>query len=472
MPTPPFVAAPAAAPAPSAAGEALALYAQVLAARSLDAAAHAVVAQLARQPGCRRVSLGWHERGRTRLLASSHGDLSQTQAELPLRLVGAMDEALEQAVVLSWPDADTPLGLLAPIRIELAQWQRAVGGWVAAVPLGLAGERQAVLCVEYDQAPPCAAAQLGHWAELMQLALPALGWLQRDQWPLWRRALRAAQQRWADSRRPDQRGRRLGWAAAGVLVLGLALAPLEQGVSGRARVEGAQQRVLSAPADGFVKTAHVRPGDRVKAGDPLVDLLEADLRLEQERWASQLAQHENAYAGAMAKADRVAASTSLSKVSEAQAQLDLVAQQLLRGRVSAPFDALVIQGDLSQAIGAPVRQGDTLLTLASTGRYRVIVQIDETDIARVHAGQRGALALSSLPWDQQGLRVLRIAPLAKAVDGRNVFEVEAELLQPDAQLRPGLLGRAELITGRGPPLWAWAGHVLDRLRLSWWGWLG
>jgi len=260
--------------------------------------------------------------------------------------------------------------------------------------------------------------------------------------------------------------------AAGLAALFLAVAPLEHEVGGRARVEGAEQRVLVAPADGFVKTAHVRPGDRVKAGDALVDLLDGDLRLERERWTSQLAQHENAYAAAMAKSDRAVASTSLARISEAQSQLALVDEQLLRGRVAAPFDALVIQGDLSQSIGAPVRQGDTLLTLATTGLHRVIVEVDEVDIARVQPGQAGRLALSSLPWDRQDLVVERITPLAKAVDGRNVFEVEARLVAPRGDLRPGLLGRAELVVGRMPPLWAWTRHALARIRVSWWSWLG
>ncbi|MDP3083215.1 MAG: HlyD family efflux transporter periplasmic adaptor subunit, partial [Rubrivivax sp.] len=273
-------------------------------------------------------------------------------------------------------------------------------------------------------------------------------------------------------RQPQRRTLRR-WLAGGALALAfLALAPLQSHVSGRARVEGAEQRVLAAPADGFVKTAHVRPGDRVKAGDPLVDLLDADLRLERERWSNQLAQHENAYAAAMAKADRVGTATSMARIGEAQAQLALVDEQLGRGRLSAPFDALVIQGDLAQSIGAPVRQGDTLLTLATTGRYRVIVEIDETDIARVQPGAQGHLALSSLPWAREALVVERVAPLAKAVDGRNVFEVEARLLAPPAELRPGLLGRAEFGVGRMPPLWAWSRHALERVRLAYWTWLG
>ena len=252
----------------------------------------------------------------------------------------------------------------------------------------------------------------------------------------------------------------------------LALAPLEQEVGGRARIEGAQQRVVAAPADGFVKTVHVRPGDRVQEGAPLVDLLDADLRLEHDRLASQLAQHENAYAAAMAKSDRVDAATSLAAVGETQAQLALVDAQLARGRIVAPFDALVIQGDLAQSIGAPVHQGDALLTLATTGHERVIIDVDEVDIAQVHPGQAGTLALSALPWSHRALVVERIAPIARAVEGRNVFEVEARLADGGAAPRPGLLGHADIVVGRGPLLTAWARHVADRLRVAWWNWLG
>ncbi|MEO8858606.1 MAG: hypothetical protein ABI343_16610, partial [Burkholderiaceae bacterium] len=87
------------------AAEALALYARVLAATSLEAAAHSLVAALTERHGFSRASLGLHVAGRTRLLASTHLDPAQAQGELQQRLVGAMDEAIEQGVALSWPPA-------------------------------------------------------------------------------------------------------------------------------------------------------------------------------------------------------------------------------------------------------------------------------------------------------------------------------------------------------------------------------
>lgn len=462
---PPPVAPTAAAP--------LDLYAQVLGAGTLSAAAHRLVVTLAADLGLGRVSFGLHDRGRTRLLASSHGDATDAQSELSQRVVGAMDEAIEQAVAVAWPltDIASAAGGPAHITLEAAALQAHTGGAVATVPLGRDGEVLGALCVQRD-GPPLALAELQHLENLLALAAPALRWMMHATQPWHRRTARDLHAAWSALRQPGRRGTRRLLACAAAAVGFAALAPLQHEVGGRARIEGAEQRALVAPTDGFVKAAHVRPGDRVLAGAPLLDMLEQDLQLERERWSSQLAQHENAYAAAMAKADRVAAATSMARVVEAQSQLALVDGQLERGRITAPFDGLVIQGDLSQSIGAPVRQGDPLITLATTGQYRVIVDVDESDIARVQRGQGGRLALSSLPWDGLDLVVERIAPMAKAVEGRNVFEVEARLPAPRDDLRPGLLGRAQLVVGRTPPLWVWLQQAANRLRLSYWAWLG
>ena len=466
----PLAAMPPQPPAPPQdAAAALRLYAQVLAAADLADAAHRLVATLARDLQLSRATLGLHEAGLTSLLASSHLDLTLPQGDLRQRLIGAMAEAIEQAQSLAWPPAETETpDAGSAVRMELRALQQGQGGAVAVLPLGQDGQAFAALCVERDRGPAFSRAELAQLEALMSLALPALRWMHHGALPWHRKAWADARRAAAGWRRPERRARRR-LLAAGLLAVGfVALAPLEHTVSGRARVEGAEQRVLAAPTDGFVGAAHVRPGDRVKAGSPLVDLLEGDLRLERERWGSQLAQHENAYAAAMARADRTLAAVSLARADEAQSQLALVDGQLARGRVVAPFDALVIQGDLSQSIGAPVRQGDTLLTL---DRHRVIVEIDETDIARVQPGQAGRLSLSSLPWGGEAVVVERIGPLAKAVEGRNVFEVQARLVTPSAALRPGLLGRAALTVDHTPPLWVWLRHAANRLRVAWWAWV-
>lgn len=456
------------------AAAALGLYAGVLAASSLAAGAHHLVAQLARMGRFDRVTMALHDAGETRLLASSTADTSEAHDDLAQALLGAMTESIEQSVPLCWPvPEDAVQGDAADwIRLEHKQLQQRVGGTVASLPLGFDGTVFAAVAVERHTGPTIGTDELEQLERWLSLAAPALRWLRQAQEPWHQRMRRGLSKSLSDLRQPQRRSTRILLLTGLVILLFGALAPLEYAVSGKARVEGAQQRVLSAPSDGFIKTAHVRPGDRVKVGAPLVDLIEEDLQLEQDRWRSQLAQYENAYAAAMAKSDRVGATTSFERVNEAQAQLALIAQQRTRGRITAPFDGLVVQGDLSQSIGAPVRQGDALVTLASTDQYRVVVDIDESDIAGVKPGQHGQLFLSSLPWSDQELVVEHITPLARVVEGRNIFEVQARLAHTPEDLRPGLLGRADLVVGRLPPLWAWSRHALMRIRLAWWSWLG
>jgi multidrug resistance efflux pump len=456
-----------------AARAAVRLYGMLLGAQTLREAAHRLVAQLATLHQASRVSVGLRDGALTRLAAVSNADIERPHAELPQLLVAAMDESLEQAVAIVEPahpngghgDGDA-------IRLGHAALCRAGGACVATVPLGCAGEPIGAVCLERHADAPFRADELVRLQATLELAAPLLALLQRAEEALHRRLRRRTWQAVQALRQPERRMHRRALGAAALALLAAAALPLQHDVAGRARIEGATQRVLVAPTDGFVKVAHARPGDRVSGGAALVELMEQDLQLERERWASQLAQHENAYAAAMAKADRGQAAVAMARADEAQAQLALLDAQLGRSRITAPFDGIVIEGDLSRSVGAPVRQGDALLTLAAGNDFRVIVEIDETEIPSVRAGQRGVLSVSGLPWGGHPVQVERIGPLARAVDGRNVFEVEARLLETDAALRPGLLGRAEIAVGRWPPLWVWAGRAADRLRLAWWRWLG
>jgi Barrel-sandwich domain of CusB or HlyD membrane-fusion/GAF domain len=458
---------------PRAQGEDYAALRDVLHAASLPSAAHALAARVATLYGCDRVTVGLRRDDRTDLLASSAIDVVNAAADVRQRLTAAMDEAIEQAITVQWPPGSASERMradTATIALAHRELMRSSGAAVATVPLGHDGQVFGAVCVERDR--HFDERELLDLEALLSLCLPALRWIDQARQPMLRRA-RVWLAETAHSLRQPQRGRaRAVLAAASACLVVAAVVPMGHDVSGRARIEGLEQRVLAAPTDGFVKTAHVRPGDTVRQGQPLVDLLDADLRLEQERWRSQLVQYENDYAAAMAKSDRGLAATSLARSNEATAQLQLVEQQLLRGRLTAPFDGIVVDGDLAQSIGAPVRQGDRLVTLARSDRHRVIVEIDETDIARVTAGQQGTLAVSALSWSRQPLVVERVMPLAKAVDGRNVFEVEARLTEPTASLRPGLLGHADLRVGERPLLWAWAQRAMDRVRLTWWSWLG
>ncbi|MFT3858314.1 MAG: efflux RND transporter periplasmic adaptor subunit [Aquabacterium sp.] len=420
-----------------------------------------------REAGASAVHIGWYERGHIQLAP-------ETPAADPKAWTDAMEEALDQGQALSHRPGQGASASDEWVTRSQQILAQALGAHVVtlvlpgpAVPLG------ALTLARPLQDAGWRDEEVQAWQALMSQAAPVLAWQQRSGRP-WHWHVRAALlQTWQRSRKGARTHPRRALVAVAVAVSLLAVVPLPDKVSGQARIEGAQQRVLVATSDGFIKQVHAQPGDTVKAGQVLADLAEQDLRLEREKWTSQIAQQDNAYAAAMTRADRSEAALALSRLEEAQAQLALVDEQLQRTQLRAPFDGVLIQGDLSQSVGAPVKQGDTLMTVASTQRWRVMIEIDEGDIGRVHIGQTGEMALSALPWDTLPIRVRRITPLAQAREGRNLFEVEAEFTaRVPRDVRPGLLGQAKVQVGHAPLLWRGVRPLVERIRLGLWSWWG
>ena len=162
---------------------------------------------------------------------------------------------------------------------------------------------------------------------------------------------------------------------------------------------------------------------------------------------------------------------ALARADEARAHLALVDADLARTRIVAPFAGVVVEGDLSQALGAPTERGKLLMQLAPLKRYRVVVQVDERDIDSARTGQTGTLALSALPWETLAIKVSRITPLAHAVEGQNVFDVECEVEADAARFRPGLEGVAKIEVGSAPLAWIWFHRFADWARLTAWTWV-
>jgi biotin carboxyl carrier protein len=451
---------------------ALVLQAAVLAHATMKPAATAFATELAAGFGCARVTLGFVRRGVIELVATSHGRGDALVGAGFDAIAAAMDESVQQGASVHLPAQP---GARSVIRIaHLRQLQRQ-GGAIASVPLLHAGDVVGAVSCEWAAVPAALADEVDRIETLVNLIGPVLNLMRLREAPWHERArgvVRRGLQRLRDLH--DRRVQVL--LAAGVLGLAaLCVVPAPYRVGGHARVEGLLQRSVVAPADGYLKTVHVRPGDHVTQGQVLVEMADQDLQLQRRKWASELGQHESAHALALARADRSALVVALARADQARAQLAMVDADIARARIVAPLDGVVIQGDLAQAIGSPVERGKPLLVIAPSAAYRVVVEVDERDIGQVQAGQPGSLALGALPWDTLPIAVSRVTPIARSVDGHNVFEVEAELSGPartDAatHIRPGLEGVAKLTVDQRPLAWAWSHRLVDWVRLKAWAW--
>jgi hypothetical protein len=236
-------------------------------------------------------------------------------------------------------------------------------------------------------------------------------------------------------------------------------------------VEGTVQRVVAAPFDGYVKEAPARPGDIVKKGDLLCLLDDRDLRLEHMKWSTEREQFGKQYQEAMAKHERAQVRILRAKIDQADAQISLIEDKLARSRIAAPFDSVIVSGDLIQLLGSPVERGRELFRVAPLDAYRVIAQVDERDIGQIRVGQASELVLPSMPGKSFPFSVEKITPISTAKEGRNYFRVEGRMEKILPGFRPGMEGIGKITVDRRKLVWVWTHEMTDWLRLQMWRWI-
>ena len=140
----------------------------------------------------------------------------------------------------------------------------------------------------------------------------------------------------------------------------------------------------------------------------------------------------------MANHDRAAGRDRVAQLDQAAAQLALIEEQLARIEMIAPFDGIIVSGDLSQKLGAPVERGQVLFEIAPLDGFRIALQVEEHDFADVALGQHGELAVASIPRERFPFTVTKVTAVNSAKDGHNRFRVEARA----RRRRPGACARA------------------------------
>ena len=226
----------------------------------------------------------------------------------------------------------------------------------------------------------------------------------------------------------------------------------------RRRVEGEVQRAITAPIAGFVKEAPRRAGDTVKQGDvhrrasTTATCGSSACKLVEPARASTPEQ----YREAMAKHDRAAGARSSPRSSSRPRRSSRWStSSCARTEMVAPFDGVIVSGDLSQLLGAPVERGQVLFEVAPLDGFRVVLQVDERDIAHVRVGPaRRAGALRRCRTSASLHRHHDHAGEQRARTARNCFRVEARL---DARARAPAPGHGRRRQDRGRRAHAWPG---------------
>jgi multidrug efflux pump subunit AcrA (membrane-fusion protein) len=173
----------------------------------------------------------------------------------------------------------------------------------------------------------------------------------------------------------------------------------------------------------------------------------------------------------MAEGDNAKVKILGEQMKQAEAQIALLDEELSRVRIAAPFRGVVVSGDLSQSLGAPVERGQVLYEVAPLDSYRVKLQVDERDIGEIRVAQKGDLVLTSMPNENLPIVVEKITPVNVVKEGRNYFVVEAQPEKTLKSLRPGMEGFSKVFVDRRKFVWIWTHELIEWVRLKSWSWL-
>ena len=435
-----------------------------------QAAASALVTEVATLLGCDLVMLGLRKGAGVEVVAVSHTAQFDRHANVVRYAEAAMLEALDQGEPIVVPPERDGRLVVTLSHAELAQMSGA--GGVATFPLIHRGRQLGALTLQ--RAPRFAfdAPSVELLEALASMLAPLLELQVAHNRSVAAHAGQSTREFWGKLVGPRHGGIKFGVAALVLLGLFLGLATGEYRVAADARIEGETQRALAAPFQGYVGEARHRAGEVVKKGEVLARLDDRDLQLERARLSALNEQLGKQYREALAGTDRAKTAIVTAQVDQARAQLALAEEQLARVALVAPFDAVIVSGDLSRSQGAPLERGQVLFEIAPLDAYRVALQVDEHDVAFVRSGQRGEMVLASMPGERFAFQVRTVTPVNTSKDGKNYFRVEGQFdAAAGARLRPGMEGVAKVSVQERRLIWIWTRNLVNWARLKAWTWL-
>lgn len=432
----------------------------------LPVALHSLSTLLAERLSCSSVTVGLCRGLQVLTVAASHQLDYERRTERIRELENAMEECVDQRMVVCLPNKNKDNSLEPAAHIQMMTRQAIVS--VCSVPLFAADQIIGVITCTRDRGEALDASFSRELGGIAVNLAPLILKQQRLEKPFgsFRKANTSSPDPDGSKSRPLYRAILIGLLAT-ALIAALFI-QVDHRISASSVVEGTFQQAITVPFAGQLSAVHARAGDKVEALQVLAELDDSDLILEREKWLVEHSRHNKEYQLALASRDRAQVGMSAARLAQSEAELQLLESRLAQTSLVAPFSGLLVTGDWSQSLGAPVETGQLMFEIVPLEGYRLILEVDEHDIAHIARGQHGRVRLAGLPSQPIDMTIQDVLPIANPHDGANYFRVEADVLNAPAAVRPGMQGVAKITVGRTNAAKAWFGSLFERLRLTFW----
>lgn len=427
-------------------------------------ASMALVNELTSRLEAERVCLGWVKDPYVRVIALSGTEKFERKMRILQTLEAAMEECRDQDEELLWP---APTGSQAIYHDHEAYARDSGSDYLISVPLRCQGESVGVLTLEREKAPFTQEEAWGLRVIADQVAPRLKDLRHQSRWFFvrwatgWRRGL-------AKFLSPRHTWLKAGAIVGSAVLLFCLLVPLPYRVSSTFVLRPESMVHMPAPFDGFIASTNVRPGDFVEEEQVLVSLNDRDLLLEKAETLGEIRRFQAQAELSEANRDLADLRISQARLLQAEARLDLLEHRLARAEVRAPFDGVVVQGDLRERIGAPVQQGEVLVQISELDGFYLQIRVAERDVDLVGENRTGSVVFASRPDVQFPFEISAVSPAARVADEGNVFALRANLLETAEWMTPGMTGVAKINSGKRTLAWRATHRIVDFIRMRLW----
>ena len=233
-------------------------------------------------------------------------------------------------------------------------------------------------------------------------------------------------------------------------------------ISSFGMIEAAQEIVITVDFSERVKAVHVEEGQRVEAGQVLIELdrKKQELLLAQFRTARKQAQATLTNAKTSLKRQKtlyakrniplskleeaqLALKTARARYEEAQAAVQLGQRDLADRRITSPAGGQIVKRSVEP--GETVSPGVPLLGIQVVDAVRVITYVTEKEINHLSLGGEAKVTTPGVQGRTYSARIESIGTSADPDTGS--FSVKLTIPNTDGLLRPGMTARVNL-TGR------------------------
>ena len=444
--------------------EALDVLAVINGQRKYSPAIMALVNEVTSRLEAERACLGWVSAPYVRVVAVSGTEKFERKMEILQELESAMEECRDQDEELVWP---APSNSTAIYHDHEVYARKSGSACLLSVPIRDGGEVVGVLTVERPSHEFTESEAWGLRVIGDQIAPRLMDLKKKSRW-FGARLATSVRELLAKVLSPKHTWLKFAAIVTSIILFLSLLVPFSYRVSATFIVRPDSLAHMPAPFEGFIAKAGVRPGDLVVAGQTLLALDDRDLSIQQAETRAEIRRHGAEAELAEADGELAELRVARAQKNQAQARLDFFEYQLTRAEVKAPFDGVVVQGDLRERIGAPVKQGEVLLQVSKLDGLYVEIRLPERDIDLIGASRSGQVVFSSRPDLQFPFTVEMISPAAQADGEGNAFTLRARLEEDADWLRPGMSGIARLNAGDRTLAWRATHRIIDFIRMRLW----